>query len=259
MQDGVQSGQQGTPDGQQGQQAPQGSDDLAYWKGVAQRYREKAAAFDQYEPIISHMNENPAHVDDFRRIVSGEAQLIAAAEGMAQDSGKRSRRKTEEDLLAEELGLQGDDEPESPQPRKPKGKAHQVTEEEARRFGAMQERARIEFEQFEKEIQHEGAAEYMLDEFQEWLRNPSGIAFYDLFSAWAVNKRRLSGENAMELIRTLIPKPAQQAAVPEPTNRPPMPVTAIPGARTNKPDGRLFVDSSMVVPNDKWVPNPAEI
>lgn len=257
MQDGVQQSPQETAEGQQTPKATE-ADGLSYWRGIAQQYREKAAAFDQYEPIITHLNENPAHVEDFRRIVRGEAQLIAAADGMATGRGNRSRQKTEEELLAEELGLDDDDQPQPEKPKKPRGE-HKVSEEEARRFGALQERARIEFEQFEDSMKHEGVGEHMLDEFQQWLQNPGGINYYDLFSAWSVNKRRSQGEDSKEIVRGLIPVPPKKSEGSEPAPRPGFPITTIPGGKSNRPDARLFVDSSGVVARDKWVPNPAEI
>lgn len=254
MQDNAQPSPAGSPAASDQHIDPKANEQVEYWRGVAQKYREKAAAFDDYEPIISHLNENPQHVDDFKRIVSGEAQLIAVAEGMADSYRDRPRKKSEEEQLAEDLGLDDDDQP---KPRKAQQAPRGNAEEEARRLGALQERARIEFKLFEDSLKSDGVGEHMLDEYQEWLRNPNGISHYDLFAAWASNKSRSSGQNPLKTVLGLIPSPTSASGGSAAGERPVVPATNIPGGKSNRPDARLYTDSSDR--HDKWVPNPASI
>jgi DNA primase len=227
----------------------------SYWRNVAVENRTAAQQFKQYEVLIDHLNQNPQHVDDFERIITGQATLIATAEDMANGYGNDSRRMSEEDKLAEELGFPPEGQGRKAIPSK-QGRPQAVAPDvdEAKRLGAAEERARIELAQFKQDLLQNGVGEHLIDEFEQFLRRPDGLAFYDMFAAWRSNKARKTGTDPLtgeKLDGSPPPKgEGQGSGMPSSVSTMPAGVSNRPGSGANQQQAGS---------GDKYVHSPANI
>ena len=260
MQDGSQSatppnGQQGQPNGEP-QGAPEAKTEAEqYWHRVAQERREKASQFEHYEVLINHLNQNPKLIDDFERLILGQAVAVEVTDEMSRRASHDSANMTPEQRLAAELGI--DDGNDGRQAQTPSGRqqpqGRQMTAEEARRLGAAEERARLEMAQFRDDMIQHGVGEHMIDEFIQYLNNPTGMTYHDLFSAWRSHKIRVTKTDPLGQIQTMPqpPRPVPNSGVM------PQTVSGIPGSQSNRP-GDQKVEGRPGYTH-RYVDNPADI
>jgi len=226
------------------------SDAVAYWKGIAEQHRAKAQAYSEYEVLIDHMNNNPEHVSAFQRIITDGAENIAVAEGMARASAPKPQAQSDEEVMLAELGLGGHETTRSTPPAaRPQG---QLTVEEAKKLGAMQERVRLELAQFKNDVLQVGIGEHIVDEFLEYLRNPNGMTYHDLFAGWRAGKARMTGKDPLAGVA---PGGSPASGEPKPGVMPST-VGALSGSVSNRPNAGVYPARTG---GDRYVPDPANI
>lgn len=249
--------QQGQQNGNQ--QDPPASEGEAYWRGVAEQARMKAQKFDMYSSLINHFEQNPQDVDQLSEMILGGAQRLATAQDLAQQGGRRA--PTQEELLSQELGLDGDssNQQATAQPQVRQQASPQALIERARQEAAAEERAKIAFENFQSEMMEGGVPDHAIDEFVQFLRDPSALSFYDLFTAYNAH-RIYSGKEAINMPQRRARVPRQNASAPQqqgqgPQQRPPVPVHQMQGG-SERPGGEPKYQTHE---GSRRIPNPNEI
>ena len=256
----------------QGQQQPQGQASEGngepspedYWKGEAARMREQAGRFEQFSGLISYLEKNPAVVGQLEQVITGQATQMIAADDLAAQSGNTA--PTEEDLLAQELGLSDGNDPANAHQRPPQQQQVQPSQEElvrrAREQGAAEERARVAFGNFTQELVEGGVPDHAVDAFVQFLQNPGALSYRDLFAAYN-SHRQAQGQQPIQLppTRTNQVSDAPQTAAQQVTQAPQgpnpgVPVQSMAGA-TERPDDHRYQSNEGDVPRS--VPNPNEI
>jgi hypothetical protein len=259
VQDGNQQSAPASNDTGQPQGQPQGAPEAKteaeqYWHKVATDSRAKAEQFTAYEALINHLNGNPKLVDDFERLILGQATVVEVADEMSRHATRDSAAMTPEQRLAAELGLDDDTggrAAATQNSQQPQGR--QLSVEEAKRLGAAQERARQEMALFRDDMVQHGVGEHMIDEFIQYLNNPSGMTYHDLFSAWRSHKIRVTKVDPLGEIQ--IPENLQRSA--QNSGVMPPSVSGLPGSQPNRP-GEQRVEGRPGFTH-RYVANPADI
>lgn len=205
---------------------------LVYWKQQAQEARERAKLAETYGPLINHLEHNPNLVDMLQNAIETGAADVTAHERMVE-TAHAQQTPSEEEELAAELGLEATPQRKATPQNQPN---RQMTLEEAERLGAERERARREYREFHDELAARGVPDHAVDEFVQWLNNPNGLTWHDMYAAYTHSR-----QGAAE------PTKGEQTATPQPnTPQPqtkdvrPISVTTIPAGESDRPEAGIY-------------------
>lgn len=215
-----------------------------YWKQEAINNRAAAERFSEYSTLISHLEQNPDHINYLQRAIDDDAAGILATDRMAANAAGAPQEISEGDALAVELGV---DSPANAQAPRQQVVRHEMTNEEAMRLGEEKARARMEFQNFHKEIASKGIPDHLTDQFVQHIQKPNAFTLMDLFVAWR-NKHGIE-----------IPEPGA-SPTPTPKGQPvvgaPISVTSMPAGDTNRPDQQIYQQEG---DGSRFVQDPSNI
>jgi len=231
------------------------SEAVAYWRTQAMKARTDAEKYRAYKGIIEHLETNPQTVDALERMILGQAVNIAV-DGNANDGDTGDadpEKQIMRDLGFDDSDTKGDENMARNQQAQSQDQ-RKLRDDELQRIRA-EERARLEFERFMAEMREGGVPDHAIDEFVNFLNNPNGLTFHDLFVAYNANRAR-SGKDPIEFGNKEKVKSSQnpqETAGAAPGEAPPMTVGQMPGdtdrpMEVNQSSGDVYLHKTS--PND---------